>query len=352
MKSIEVFMDKPKSEASNVHIFRPKAWAVIQNLLTCFIFLIPLGLFLVMFITFLDSAFDEPQSFQVLMVFINILMAILILILGYGFLQQITIVILIFFSFIRTSPDGIELKYVPFKHIRCAWSDVDKLGKYLLISDAIYLKSYEVIGPSISLKIPFKIIQPMQGMIGLSGYKGWPSGILADDLRHYAPHLFKSKSTEVAANTKDILPTNSNPNSGNILVSLSHASILLNFSGLIVPIIAYITEKQKSVYCRFQTLQALIWQGISLLVVNILLPNCMVITILFVGFAPLISGIETTPEPLNGNVLVFTILVTILIIVMNLFFIIYGLIGAYMTYQGKDFRYIFIANILEKRIKE
>ncbi len=244
MKSTEDFMDKPKSEASNVHIFRPKAWVVIQNLLTCFIFLIPLGLFLLMFFTFLDSAFDEPKSFQVLIIFINILMAILILILGYGFLQQTVIVILTFFSFIRTSPDGIELKYVPFKHIRCAWSDVDKLGKYLLLSDAIYLKSYEVIGPSISFKIPFKIFQPMQGMIGLSGYKGWPSGMLADDLRQYAPHLFTPKSTEVGSNPKVIAPTNSSPNSGNILVSLSHASILLNFSGLIVPIIAYFTERK------------------------------------------------------------------------------------------------------------
>ncbi len=82
------------------------------------------------------------------------------------------------------------------------------------------------------------------------------------------------------------------------------------------------------------------------------MPNCMVFAILFVGFAPLISGVESSPEQLSGNVLVFTILVTFLIIVMNLFFIIYGLIGAFMTYQGKDFRYIVIANILEKRIKE
>ena len=43
------------------------------------------------------------------------------------------------------------------------------------------------------------------------------------------------------------------------------------------------------------------------------------------------------------------IIISVLVMIIgNLGFIIYGIIGAVMTYQGKDFRYIFIGNRIDK----
>jgi hypothetical protein len=53
--------------------------------------------------------------------------------------QTINLIILLFFSYIKISPSGIEQKNGYYKHIRCNWSDVDRLGKYLLFREKIFV---------------------------------------------------------------------------------------------------------------------------------------------------------------------------------------------------------------------
>ena len=50
----------------------------------------------------------------------------------------------------------------------------------------------------------------------------------------------------------------------------------------------------------------------------------------------------------SGSIFVAVLVSVFLMTFGNLAFVIYGIIGAVMTYQGKDFRYVFIGNRIEK----
>ena len=50
----------------------------------------------------------------------------------------------------------------------------------------------------------------------------------------------------------------------------------------------------------------------------------------------------------GGGIFIAMMISIFLMIFGNIAFIIYGIIGAIRTYQGKDFRYVFIAHRIEK----
>ncbi len=271
---------------------------------------------------------------------------------------QITIgVVMSFFSYIKISPDGIEQKNSPYKHIRCNWSDVDKLGKFFLFTDVIYLNSYEVLGFSLSLKSPFRFLRPKQGFISLTGYEGWSDGHLVNDLKLYAPKLFENQPAPQVAqseNQKEIKAVETQPESSAIsqeirlLAAISHASVLFPNIGVFVPIGVYLTQKKKLSYLGFQALQALIWQ-IVMFVFSILASSCMVGSI----FIPVLLTTASQNEKLiglsSGGIFIGIMISMFVMTIGNLGFIIYGIIGAVMTYQGKDFRYFIIGNRIDKR---
>jgi uncharacterized Tic20 family protein len=261
-------------------------------------------------------------------------------------------VILSFFSYVKVSPDGIEQKNSPYKHIRCNWSDVDKLGKLFLFTDVIYLNSFEVLGFSLSLKSPFRFLRPKQGFITLTGYEGWPEGQLANDLKRYVPKLFEDQPISQAIqteNNREVQPTEASPINQEIrlLAAISHAAVLFTNIGFIIPIVIYLTQKKKSSYLGFQALQALIWQ-VVMFVFTILTSSCMVGSI----FIPVLLTTASQNERFigfsGGGIFIAMMISVFLMIFGNLAFIIYGIIGAVMTYQGKDFRYVLIGNRIEK----
>jgi uncharacterized Tic20 family protein len=271
----------------------------------------------------------------------------LVILVCYGIIQQTVIVILVFASVIKTTPDGIEMKYVPFKHIRCAWSEVDRIGKYLLFYDAIYLKSYEVIGLSLSLKSFYKIFQPSQGFITLSGYKGWPDGPLAMDLKQYAPGLFESQpESETASEVKNESQSPGENKNNRLLITLSHVSILLSTMGLPIPLIIYAIKHKESANIGFQALQAFIWQVIAF-TFGIICQFGMVLPFILVIFFSALSK-NLSDDVTTGAILIISMVFTFILILVNLFFIVFGIIGTIKTYQGKDFRYPIVGNILKK----
>lgn len=261
-----------------------------------------------------------------------------------------------FFSYVKISPDGIEQKNSPYKHIRCNWSDVDKLGKFFLFTDVIYLNSYEVFGFSLSLKSPFRFLRPKQGFISLTGYEGWSDGQLANDLKEYAPKLFENQQIipqEPQPENKEVqkeVQATEQPSISQevrLLAAISHAAVLFTNIGFVVPVGIYLTQKKKSSYLAFQALQALIWQ-IVMFVFSILASSCMVGSI----FIPVLLTTASQNEKLiglsGGSIFIAMIISVFVMIVGNLAFIIYGIIGAVMAYQGKDFRYVIIGNRIEK----
>jgi uncharacterized protein len=109
----------------------------------------------------------------------------------------------------------------------------------------------------------------------------------------------------------------------NLMAAISHAGILL--LGVIIPLLIWVTQKEKSKYVEFQAKQALVYQlvvGVGLLIMWVI---SFILMFVYIGF-----------------------LLMPIVLLLGLVAVIYGLYAAYQTYQGKDFRYVIIGDMLAK----
>jgi hypothetical protein len=69
-------------------------------------------------------------------------------------------------------------------------------------------------------------------------------------------------------------------------------------------------------------------------------------------FIPVLLATSSQNErllELSGGGIFFAVIISVVLMTFgNLAFMVYGIIGAVMTYQGKDFRYVFIGNRIAK----
>lgn len=346
-------MNNDFETSPNIHVYKLKRWTLALNVFSMFFIWIVMGIPLVGFILMAISLIRAQSEFISVATAFGCILTPLIILMGLNIILAPIRTILSFFSYIKISPDGIEQKYAISKHIRSKWSDVDKLGKLFLFTDVIYLNSYEVVGVTLSLKSPFRFLHPKQGFISLTGFEGWSEGRLADDLRQYVPQLFENQPILQEAHPEAInlqkkeTPVVDTNQESRLLAALSHASVLFSSPGVIVPIVIYATQRKKSSYIGFQALQALIWQVVAF-VFTILTSSCMVGAILIPVLFVTSSQNARVPELSGGGIFVMMIVSVFLMIFGNMAFVIYGIVGAITAYQGKDFRYMFIGNRIEK----
>jgi hypothetical protein len=90
-------------------------------------------------------------------------------------------------SYLRVSDEGLEYCNWPSFRMRCEWDDVKNIKKGRLLGDVLTLERVEGIGIG---EFAITIGSPQ---IHLSSLVGWPHGGLEEDLRKYAPQLFKSQ---------------------------------------------------------------------------------------------------------------------------------------------------------------
>ena len=116
-----------------------------------------------------------------------------------------------------------------------------------------------------------------------------------------------------------------------LLSAFSHVSILIPRIGLLVPLIIWIIQakqKSKSHYLTFQSLQALIYQIIIMIIGFIDYWSIFFIfTTVFVAYIDRIMTIR---------------------LIVNFILITYGIIGAILTFQGKPFSYWIIGRQVER----
>jgi uncharacterized Tic20 family protein len=108
----------------------------------------------------------------------------------------------------------------------------------------------------------------------------------------------------------------------NLMAALAHAGVLIT---VIVALAIWLTQKEKSKYVEFQAKQALVYQivvGVVLLVLSVI---SFILMFVYIGF-----------------------LLMPIVMLLGLGAVIYGLYAAYQTYQGKNFRYIIIGDMLAK----
>lgn len=135
-----------------------------------------------------------------------------------------------------------------------------------------------------------------------------------------------------------------------VMAALSHASAMIPMMGVIAPIVFWATQKEKSRYVAFQALQALSFQA-AMIIAWFIGMGCYIVSF-FGTFATTMlvasSGPDSSASPVFALAFMVPVLTILIILVGGFVMIIYGLIGAVMTIQGKPFRYIIIGNRVEK----
>jgi uncharacterized Tic20 family protein len=115
-----------------------------------------------------------------------------------------------------------------------------------------------------------------------------------------------------------------------VMAALAHASIILNvftgIGGIIAAVIIYLARREQSAWVAFQALQAAVYQGITAVVIFILLAIAGALTVVVVGICMF---------PLIG--------------LLALAVLVYGCYAGYLCYQGKDFKYPWIADLLAQK---
>jgi uncharacterized Tic20 family protein len=134
-----------------------------------------------------------------------------------------------------------------------------------------------------------------------------------------------------------------------IMGALPHISVLIPYIGVIVPILIWVTQKDKSRFVYLQALQAAAYQ-LALFVATLLGWGCYILS--FVLLIPTIALIQPSSEWPVLAVTFIPFCVLGLIGLGWLLFLIYGIVAAILVFQGKDFRYIVIGDQVERFMRK
>jgi uncharacterized Tic20 family protein len=132
-----------------------------------------------------------------------------------------------------------------------------------------------------------------------------------------------------------------------IMAAVSHASIIAGGFGIVAAAVIWLMQREKSSYVSLQSLQALAYQFIGMLVTLILWAcwGC------FYGLSliPMMKNpqeYEDAPPPIFWISLAST---AIPLVIMGLWWL-YGLYGGLRTLQGRDFHYSILGSMVERYI--
>lgn len=126
------------------------------------------------------------------------------------------------------------------------------------------------------------------------------------------------------------------------MAALAHGSILLSLltgglGGLIVALVIWGVYRDKSRWVAYQAMQAFAFQLATLLITAGL------------GFVTMVAGIITGALSvilIGLCLLPITLLLALLVVVFPLLAVAYGIYGALETYNGRDFRYLWLGDWL------
>jgi uncharacterized protein len=128
------------------------------------------------------------------------------------------------------------------------------------------------------------------------------------------------------------------------MAALAHASALLNIfsgvGGLIAVLIIWLTQREKSAWVAFHALQSLVFQA-----------AVVIITVLVVGVVWVVGFIISFATVGIGTIVAVPVMILVFFggFAMIAAGMIYSLYGAYQIYQGRDFRYKWIGDWLQRR---
>jgi uncharacterized Tic20 family protein len=137
-----------------------------------------------------------------------------------------------------------------------------------------------------------------------------------------------------------------------VMAALAHAGVVWPTVGLVAPLVIWATQREKSPFVRFQAVQAAAYQFI--LVVGSLVGSvfylCSFLAFpLGFGFtAPFAEGLFQGLLCIPFFSLLLGLGIMFLLGLLWLAYIGYGIFGAVVVFQGKDFRYVILGPWLER----
>jgi uncharacterized Tic20 family protein len=129
-----------------------------------------------------------------------------------------------------------------------------------------------------------------------------------------------------------------------LMASIAHASVVVFGPGILIGILIWLTQKEKSPYASDQGLQAAVYQLIGMIVI---MAMWFIWGIFYaLTWIPLIQDMEKfedAPPP------IFWIGLASMIVPFLVMFLwaVYGLWGALRTLRGRDFRYAILWKLLQ-----
>jgi uncharacterized protein len=135
-----------------------------------------------------------------------------------------------------------------------------------------------------------------------------------------------------------------------VMAVLAQISVLVPFLGVIAPIVIWVTQKDKSRYVEFQSLQAIAFQ-LTMILAWFIGMGCYMCSFFSMFLAiPLASSLESfqSISPLFGVTMFIPFIVFGLVFAGGFLFILYGIVAAVMAFQGRPFRYAIIGRRVER----
>ena len=136
------------------------------------------------------------------------------------------------------------------------------------------------------------------------------------------------------------------------LAALAHASILVGMftsgvGGILVALVIWLTQKEKSAYVAFQALQALVYQ-VAVFLVTMLAWCCWGLLWMALLFLPLLTNPEAYETGVPPGLWAGLCLMIIPLAIWGLT-LLYGLWGGVRCLSGHDFKYALVGGWLEKQ---
>jgi len=128
-----------------------------------------------------------------------------------------------------------------------------------------------------------------------------------------------------------------------LLASMAHASVVLSGPGILVGLLIWLTQREKSAYASRQGLQAAIYQLLGMVVFVVLWVAWGIFYA--ISMIPLMcepSHYQDAPPPIFWAGIISMVVPLLLMVIWGA----YGLWGALRCYRGADFRYALIGRRL------
>ena len=122
-----------------------------------------------------------------------------------------------------------------------------------------------------------------------------------------------------------------------ILAALAHGSILLSYYGLLIPAIIWITQRERSRFVGFQSLQAIVFQLLAV--------GFQFISTVLTLFKNVIPSLANVP---SNTFMPWVTYLHMAVSLIQIMFVIYGFSGVIATLSGVSFRYLWVGTSIER----